>query len=376
MPEKKILVFEALGVALTPESRVDLEKGVIYGAKVLGRESKNKRRYPAELVRKKHKVYEGAQVFANHDYQQLKTGKARPLQDWGGVVRDVTEKGGEAFGDVHCLKETQAGRIILEAADRCPDKFGLSPMHHIEVEKGADGIDTVLDIIECWSVDAVTRPATTRTLFEEEQVMADTPAAAPAAAAGAGPMSLDDAFAALSSAIMADQELADNDRVDFLKDIMKVKTKWLSAEDDQGSDEGTEGAGGEGGGAGGAAAGESHRRPAPRKSRLDRIEEGNRRLAIRLMAGESVHVDETLMQTLLALPEPDVAARLQALKDARRPAGRTARSGHRQSTTVAAEEHQRAAAGAGGTGGGAGKKVPSLSEGADREAVRRFYTQG
>lgn len=202
--------------------------------------------------------------------------------------------------------------------------------------------------------------------------MPDTPAAAPAAA---GPMSLDDAFAALSSAIMADQELADNDRVDFLKDIMKVKTKWLSAEDDQGSDEGTEGAGGEGGGAGAApAAGESHRRPAPRKSRLDRIEEGNRRLAIRLMAGESVHVDETLMQTLLALPEPDVAARLQALKDARRPAGRTARSGHRQSTTVAAEEHQRAVAG--GPASGTAKKVPSLSEGADREAVRRFYTQG
>jgi hypothetical protein len=246
-------------------------------------------------------------------------------------------------------------------------------MHQIEVEKGADGIETVLDIIECWSVDAVTRPATTRTLFEEEQVMPDTPAAAPATGAGPGPMSLDDAFAALSSAIMADQELADNDRVDFLKDIMKVKTKWLSAEDDQGSDEGTEGAGGEGGGAGGAAAaGESHRRPAPRKSRLDRIEEGNRRLAIRLMAGESVYVDETLMQTLLALPEPDVAARLQSLKDARRPAGRTARSGHRASTTVAVEEHQRVAAGT----GGAGKKVPSLSEGADREAVRRFYTQG
>jgi hypothetical protein len=36
MPEKKILVYESLGVALTPESRVDLEKGVIYGAKVLG----------------------------------------------------------------------------------------------------------------------------------------------------------------------------------------------------------------------------------------------------------------------------------------------------------------------------------------------------
>jgi hypothetical protein len=154
---------------------------------------------------------------------------------------------------------------------------------------------------------------------------------------------------------------------------MKVKTKWLSAEDDGGSDEGAEG-----GDAGAAAAGESHDRPAPRparKSRLAGLADTVRRLTIRQIASESqVPVDEDLMKVLLALEDDAAVARhVEAVKKARAPrraAAGPARSSGRQ--TVAAEEHRRA--GNPGTAGNSGTpEVPRLTAGADREAVKRFW---
>jgi hypothetical protein len=364
---KKVVALEALGIALTPESRVDAAEGVIYGAKILGKESRNKRRYPADVVKRRHKVYEGAQCYANHDYAQLKTGKARPLQDWGGVLRDVEERHGEAFGDLHCLKETPAGRIILEAAQRCPDRFGLSPMHLIESEKGADGVEVVSDILECWSVDAVTRPATTRTLFEEEQSMADdamAPAAAAPAATTAAPGLLD-AFAALAAAIVADADLDDTERGNAVKKLMKLKADLLGGGEEEAPAEGEAPAEA-------APAEEAHRRPAPVRTRLDRIEDGQRRMAIRLMAGESLPVDEDLMQVLLQLPDDTSRSRhLEAVRKARAPrrasAGPARSAGRR---AVAAEEEQR---GAGNSGAGNSGDVPMLTEGADPEAVRKYW---
>jgi hypothetical protein len=363
---KKVVALEALGIALTPESRVDAAEGVIYGAKILGKESRNKRRYPADVVKRRHKVYEGAQCYANHDYAQLKTGKARPLQDWGGVLRDVEERHGEAFGDLHCLKETPAGRIILEAAQRCPDRFGLSPMHLIESEKGADGVEVVSDILECWSVDAVTRPATTRTLFEEEQTMADDPMAAAAApAATTAAPGLLDAFAALAAAIVADADLDDTERGDAVKKLMKLKADLLGGGEEEAPAEGEAPAEA-------APAEEAHRRPAPVRTRLDRIEDGQRRMAIRLMAGESLPVDEDLMQVLLQLPDDTSRSRhLEAVRKARAPrrasAGPARSAGRR---AVAAEEEQR---GAGNSGAGNSGDVPMLTEGADPEAVRKYW---
>jgi hypothetical protein len=365
---KKVVALEALGIALTPESRVDAAEGVIYGAKILGKESRNKRRYPADVVKRRHKVYEGAQCYANHDYAQLKTGKARPLQDWGGVLRDVEERHGEAFGDLHCLKETPAGRIILEAAQRCPDRFGLSPMHLIESEKGADGVEVVSDILECWSVDAVTRPATTRTLFEEEQSMADdamAPAAAAPAATTAAPGLLD-AFAALAAAIVADADLDDTERGDAVKKLMKFKADLLGGGEEEAPAEGEAPAEA-------APAEEAHRRPAPVRTRLDRIEDGQRRMAIRLMAGESLPVDEDLMQVLLASCRTTPLGPGTWRRSARpgppggRPPGRPGPPGRR---TVAAEEEQR---GAGNSGAGNSGDVPMLTAGADPEAVRKYW---
>src|SRR5262245_28907732 len=95
------VVSEAGGLALTPDSRVDQEAGIIRGVKVLGAVSKNGRRYPAALLAQRYGIYEGAQCYADHDYSVLKTGRARPLSQWGGVLRSVAFRGDSLYGDLH-----------------------------------------------------------------------------------------------------------------------------------------------------------------------------------------------------------------------------------------------------------------------------------
>jgi hypothetical protein len=352
MAKKGKLILEAAVLSLTPGSRVDVEAGVIHQAKVLGKESRNKRRYPADVVNRRFGLYEGSQVYSDHDHSQLKSGRARPLDHWGGVLRGVVAREGELFGDVHCLKETSAGRVILEAASRFPDKFGLSAMHLLECTKGQDGWETVTDILEVWSVDAVTRPATTRTLFEaEEPMMPEEPPAGPVA------MSVEDAFLALQSAVMAAPDYDDTERIAILKDVMKLKSKVLGGgeEEEAPAEEAP-------------AAGESATAPAPQPrtrlaGKVDELGRAIRALTIRQMAGESLPLDDEAMRVLLGLPnDAAVGAYLQQLRTARRP--RYSAGPPRAGGRVAAEEQNGRALPA---------PLPRLTAGADRDAVKRWY---
>src|SRR5262245_11708950 len=345
------LVSEA-SIGLTPDSRVDQEAGIIRRAKVVCTLSRNGRTYPPALLAERFGVYEGSQVYADHDYGQLKTGRARPLSQWGGVIRGATFEGGGVYADVHCLRETAAGRIILEAAARMPDRFGLSPMHLIDSVKDSDGRETVTAILECWSVDAVTRPATTRTLFEQDETMPDDVAAPMAPAAPPAP-SVEEAFAILQNAVMADADLDDTERLQVLKDVMKLKSKVL------GTDEAAPAEGGDG-----APAEESERRPLPlgRQARqIDEMAKQIRCLTIRQMAGESLPIDGATMAVLLGLPSDEaVGGYLEQLRRQKRP----------RFSSGPARSQGRPVGEAVGT---PAPVVPRLTQGADRAAVEKYY---
>jgi len=349
------IILEAAALALEADSRVDAEAGIIHGVKVLGSQSRNGRTYPPALLAQRYAVYEGAQCYADHDYAMLRTGKPRPLGQWGGVLRAVRYRGEGIFADLHCLKATEAGRIILEAAARMPERFGLSPMHLIEAEKGTDGKEIVTAILECLSVDAVTRPATTRTLFEAEEDMPDTPAPAePKPAPAPTVMSVEAAFLALQNAVMASDDYDDNEKVQVLKDVMKLKSKVLGGggEEEESSDEtpAEESEKGQyvpGGGARQARA-------------LDALTAQVRALTIRQMAGESLPIDAPTMQVLLGLPDDNaVAGYLEQLRRARRP-----------------RYSSGAPRAVGRDGAPPPAPIPRLSAGADRESVRKFYSGG
>lgn len=152
--------------------RVDWDKGIIYDAWILGYKSKNRRDYPKKVLEARQGLYEGAQVYEDHDYERAKGKKpaARPMKELGGVTQAVYHASDGLRGNIICDKESPAGRRILNAAKLYPEKFGLSPLHTIVTTKRPDGWETVQDILAVTSVDVVTRPATTRGLFEAIQM--------------------------------------------------------------------------------------------------------------------------------------------------------------------------------------------------------------
>jgi hypothetical protein len=223
-------------------------------------------------------------------------------------------------------------------------------MHLIDSRKEADGTETVTAILEVWSVDAVTRPATTRTLFEQEGgAMPEDVMPPPAANPG---MSVEEAFMALQNAVMASDEYEDGDRLAVLKDIMKLKAKVLGGPEEE-AEPPAEGE---------APAEESHARPVIGRTarELQEIRSTLRALTIRQMAGESMPLDGDTMKVLLGLPDDAaVAGYLDSLRRARRP--RYSAGAPRSAGRVVGEAQARPAA------------IPRLTAGADRDAVKRFY---
>lgn len=148
--------------------RVDRDKGVIYGVKILGLESVNDRRYSPEALAKAKTLYEGVGVYVNHP---AKPNDPRGVQDRFGRLVNVRVESDGLYGDLEYLKSHPDAALITEAAERMPEQFGLS--HNAKGEGAEDnGIFVVQEIVDVRSVDVVTEPATTGGMFEQRQKMA------------------------------------------------------------------------------------------------------------------------------------------------------------------------------------------------------------
>lgn len=146
--------------------RVDEEKGVIFGVKVLGRESANGRTYEDAAMDQAAKLYEGTDV--NIDHPSKATPDAdRTLVEGFGVLENVRRKGDAVFADLPYLKTHPLAEMVVERAKRMPQKFGLS--HNAEGTVRMDGGRQIVEGIEdVRSVDLVRNPATNESLFESE----------------------------------------------------------------------------------------------------------------------------------------------------------------------------------------------------------------
>lgn len=147
--------------------RVDREAGVIKGVKILGRESRNRRRYTPEAVVKAIPLYEGVQVCIDHP---AKPGEPRKSRDVFGRLINVREVGGELWGDLEYLKSHPMAASVCEAAERMPGAYGLS--HNAEGNgEHVDGVHVIREICDVRSVDLVAEPATNNGLFEGKHPM-------------------------------------------------------------------------------------------------------------------------------------------------------------------------------------------------------------
>lgn len=149
-------------------ARVDRKEGVIKGARLLGRKSKNGRSYTDRAMESAAKLYKGMDLRVDH---AEKPGSKRGVLETIGYVIDdanlrvdLTE--GAVYGDLQIFTESAAGRQLLEMAERNPGKLGLSH------DAMADMDGTVVEDVQAVnSLDFVRNPATNSNLFESEDDM-------------------------------------------------------------------------------------------------------------------------------------------------------------------------------------------------------------
>lgn len=241
--------------------KIDKDAGIIYGVRVIGTQSRNRREYPADVLKANRGKYEESRVYVDHN----RKASERSIRDKWGQLREirVADDGG-LIADLHFNRHHPMTPQLIEDAERFPKTFGLSHTASGDEEKRG-GRNVVTSIDEVFSVDLVSTPATTNGLFESEGEMTTVgkllesnagkvkfakvlleglklfkeegedgmmdPMAAPAEApAGASPEDqVDAAFKAAVMAVLDDETLDAAGRMAKIKAILQAQEKAETA---------------------------------------------------------------------------------------------------------------------------------------------------
>ncbi len=149
--------------------RVDRDKGIIEGVKILGLESKNGRTYLKETIARAVALYEGAKVNVNHP--DGNPTQPRDYRDRLGSMQQVRVGQGDGglFADFHFNPKHSIAEQLCWDAEHAPENVGFSHNVQAKVSRGRDGKVVVEEITRVQSVDLVADPATTKGLFEHAQ---------------------------------------------------------------------------------------------------------------------------------------------------------------------------------------------------------------
>ncbi len=152
--------------AITPTSplRVDAEKGILYDVLVLGHSSRNRVDYPREAMQEALSRYDGVPVYVGHTRDGSNPEYDRKL----GVIRNPRLGEDGIHGDLHFPPKHRLAEQLLWDAINAPYSCGLS--HDADCTWTVqNGRKIVRKIDKVYSVDLVSRPATTCGLVEEEE---------------------------------------------------------------------------------------------------------------------------------------------------------------------------------------------------------------
>jgi len=177
----------------------DLDDGepVVKGVRVQGLVSRNNRRYLSEALKKAIPLYEGAWSYLNHPAKGQED-QPRRTQDKFGRFHNVRMGEDGLRGDYHFNPHHPFAPTFTYWLKTDPEAVGFSPNQTGKVREDGEGGMLVEEIVEVDSIDLVSRPATTKGLYEwegdgmeaEDDLTADvTPDLTPepaAADAGAG----------------------------------------------------------------------------------------------------------------------------------------------------------------------------------------------
>lgn len=152
---------------VSPSRRVDRERGIVYGVKILSPKSRNGRVYTQRCLMEAAPRFDG--VCANADHPDDPE-DVRSIRDRLGVFRNPQYRDGSIYADLHLIKSHPLASSILEAATKpeLASCLGASMNADGDVDM-IDGTPTVTRILEIRAVDIVSKPATVEGLFESVQ---------------------------------------------------------------------------------------------------------------------------------------------------------------------------------------------------------------
>lgn len=167
------VLFESVA-DLSYSGAVDREAGIIRGVAILGPQSKNGYAYALEAVQKAVPLFEGARFFLDHPRKSddAETSGVRGVRELAGCIENVHTDGAKLRGDMRVLKH--AAELVFNIAEQMPDKAGLSINARGKMVE-QNGARIVEEITAVKSVDLVTAPATTESLFEQHQGSGEGP---------------------------------------------------------------------------------------------------------------------------------------------------------------------------------------------------------
>lgn len=159
------------------QQRVDHERGIIFGVKVVGPDSPNTHRSGATKGTKYTPEFRswvanciregGVKVNVNHP-SRLAPGEDRKAEDGLGELRDSREDGGGVYANLHCLTTHAMWAPLAEAAEKMPGAFALS-INASGRGQVIDGWYIVSEGANLQSVDLVRDGGSNSTLFDSRE---------------------------------------------------------------------------------------------------------------------------------------------------------------------------------------------------------------
>jgi hypothetical protein len=239
--------------------RADREKGIIYGVKVLGERSgnppPNDNEYPRKTREDAIGMLEGARCCVDHPARGTEE-KTRPYGDSIGVHRNLRENGDGLYSDFHFNPKHPLADQLCWDAENAPNLVGFS-INARGKPKRSGGRCVIEQITHVHSIDLVSRPATTKGLYESQEddmkpktlkQLLESKAGTPAvqkvlremdeampmgmgAEVEAAPASPEEAlkagFRAAMIAVLDDESMDLQGQVGKIRDILKAKDKLM-----------------------------------------------------------------------------------------------------------------------------------------------------
>lgn len=163
---------EAFNQALS-EVEIDHDNLILKNVVVLGPVSTNRRKYSVETQQKALPLFEGIRAYVNHP-KMNEMNEPRDMRDLVGEHKNIRMVGDRTVSDLHLLDNATVRDVVLPVAESKPHLVGNSIVARGKMVKEKDGTDNVEEILAVRSVDIVTEPATTKSLFAEGRQLLST----------------------------------------------------------------------------------------------------------------------------------------------------------------------------------------------------------